>query len=291
MKKYSETIKSWIRKEKIINQPQTENKPKIFHEMIGTGKKQILFIHGFGLNRKSWNDISPMFAEKATVYMVDLIGFGDSPAPKNWPYTIEAQADVLINFIMHKDLKNVVIIGHSYGGGVGLMLLHKMIKNECSTRIKKLILIAPASFPQALPFFMVLPCIPFIGSFLLKNLNAEFLMTLTLKKIVKNKKKITRERIQRYIDNIMKRSHRHALIQTAKHIIPKEIDKVLEKIEQIYHSTLLIYGQNDSVILKQNLEKLSRTLPNVETKKVPNCGHVPHEENPKIVAGLISEFL
>ena len=50
-------------------------------------------------------------------------------------------------------------------------------------------------------------------------------------------------------------------------------------------------GKNDPVILKENLERLSRTLTNVITRKVDNCGHVPHEEYPQLTAGLISEFL
>ena len=115
--------------------------------------------------------------------MVDLIGFGDSQAPENWPYTIDAQADVLVDFIIRKNLRDVVIVGHSYGGGVSLMLLHKMIDHGMGDQIRNLILIAPASFPQALPFFMALPCIPFISGFLLKHLNAEFQIKLTLNKI------------------------------------------------------------------------------------------------------------
>ncbi len=259
--------------------------------MTGTGSKQVLFIHGFGLNRKTWYDISPRLEKEAIVYMVDLIGFGDSPAPENWPYTIEAQADTLIDFIVHKGLKDLVLIGHSYGGGVGMMLLHKMIETKRSSCISKLILIAPASYPQALPFFMALPRTPFIGRFLLKNLSAEFLIEMTLKRIVKNKKKITRERILRYTGNISNENYRQALIQTANHIIPKKIEQVLKKIKQIHHRSLLIYGENDSVILRQNLEKLSCTLPNVETKRIPDCGHLPHEEEPEMIADLISRFL
>ncbi|MBW1985160.1 MAG: alpha/beta hydrolase, partial [Deltaproteobacteria bacterium] len=238
------------------------------------------------MNRKSWYDISPMVAEEATVHMVDLIGFGDSPAPENWPYTIEAQADVLYDFIILQNLANVVIAGHSYGGGVGLMLLLKMIENGDSERIRKLILIAPAVYPQQLPFFLMIPCIPVIGGFLLKHLSAEFQISYTLRKIFWNKKAITRKKIRRYYNNIETSSHRNALIKTAQNIIPKEADSLLDKIKKIKHPKLLIYGEHDSVILRRNLEILSLTLPNSITRKIGYCGHVPHEEYPLLVSGL-----
>ena len=284
-------MKNLIKKEIIIRSSQQKYNPLPFYETRGSGNNQIILIHGFGLNHKSWYDISPILADKFTIYMVDLIGFGNSPTPENWPYTIEAQAEVLINFIINKKLSDVVIVGHSYGGGVALMLFHKMIENGNSSLVKKLILIAPAAYPQALPFFVTLPRIPFIGRLILKRLSARFQIKMALRKVFMNKKAVTEERVKRYIGNIVSPSHRKALVQTAKNIIPQETDKLLNKIEKIHHRTLLVYGENDSVILKKNLERLSRTLPNVITKKIADCGHVPQEEYPRVTAELISDFL
>ena len=57
-------------------------KPVLFYEKRGGGRDIVLFIHGFGLNRKSWYDIVDSFIEHSTVYMVDLIGSGHSSAPE-----------------------------------------------------------------------------------------------------------------------------------------------------------------------------------------------------------------
>jgi pimeloyl-ACP methyl ester carboxylesterase len=105
------------------------DKPVLFYEKKGSGKNTIILIHGFGLNRKSWYDIAPVLAEKSMIYMVDLIGSGDSPAPEFWPYTIDAQVETIFDFIRDKNLSDIVLVGHSYGGGVALRLLHKMIEN------------------------------------------------------------------------------------------------------------------------------------------------------------------
>jgi pimeloyl-ACP methyl ester carboxylesterase len=266
-------------------------KPVLFYEKKGSGKNNLILIHGFAMNRKSWYDVSPALAEKFVIYMVDLIGSGNSPAPENWPYTMEAQAEAVFDFIRDKKLSNVVLIGHSYGGGVIFLLLQKMIENGYGALVKKLVLIAPAAYPQPLPFFIAIPCIPFIGRSLLQFVGAEFQIKMTLRRVVTNKKAVTQERVKRYKNNITKKNYRDALIKTAQNILPHEIDSIVNQIEKIGQSTLLIYGENDSVILQKNLERLSSNLPDVVTKKISDCGHVPHEEYPELVAGLISEFL
>ncbi len=278
-------------KETIINSSRNRDKPIPFYETIGSGNNRIILIHGFGLNRRSWYDIAPILADKSILYMVDLIGFGDSPAPENWPYTIEAQAETLFDLIIDNNLSDVVLLGHSYGGGVALMLLHMMIENGSSARIRNFILIAPAAYPQPLPFFVTIPCLPIIGRALLTGVSSEFQIRMTLRKIFENKDAVTEKRIKRYTGNITKPSHRNALIQTAKNIIPQETDSLLNEIEKIQHRALLVYGENDSVILKENLERLSKKLPKVITKNINDCGHVPQEEYPLLTARLISEFL
>jgi pimeloyl-ACP methyl ester carboxylesterase len=231
-----------------------------------------------------------MLPGESVIHLVDLIGFGDSPAPENWPYTIEAQAEVLFDFIINKNLSEVILVGHSYGGGVVLMLLHKMLERGNSALIKCLILIAPAAFPQTLPFFITLPRIPVMGRAILAGINADFQIRTTLRAIFRNREAVTAERIKRYVANIKRPSHRKALTQTARNIFPNNMDRLMNEFDKIQHRTLLVYGENDPVILKENLERLSRTLTKVITQKIENCGHIPHEEYPQITAGLICDF-
>jgi pimeloyl-ACP methyl ester carboxylesterase len=166
-----------------------------------------------------------------------------------------------------------------------------MLERGNSALIKCLILIAPAAFPQTLPFFITLPRIPVMGRAILAGINADFQIRTTLRAIFRNREAVTAERIKRYVANIKSLPHRKALIKTAKNIFPDKMERLVKEIDKIQHRTLLLYGENDPVILKENLERLSRTLTNVITRKVDNCGHVPHEEYPQLTAGLISEFL
>lgn len=273
-----------------VQSPVKKSRPVVFHEKRGAGAKIILLIHGFGLNRKTWYDIADTLCEHAAVFMIDLIGSGNSPAPQQWPYSFESQADAVFDFIRGHAFSNITLVGHSYGGGVCLMLMQKLAAKGQNHLVDRLVLIAPAAYPQPLPFFMAIPRVPFLGAWLLKWVPSEFQIEMTLKRVLYHRWIITPERIARYSENVVRPAYRSALIKTAKNALAHENEPLSEKIRTIQTRVLLIYGDHDTVILKKNLEKLARTLPNVETRVIPGCGHIPQEEYPEKIAGLIVRF-
>jgi pimeloyl-ACP methyl ester carboxylesterase len=98
-------------------------KPKFNFEKIGSGKNKLICIHGFGASGKTFNDIVPYFDDSYEIYLIDLIGFGNSKFIADWDYTIESQAELLYEFLKAEKLTDVILMGHSYGGGVVLLIL------------------------------------------------------------------------------------------------------------------------------------------------------------------------
>ena len=77
----------------------------------------LVFLHGWGGNEKSLECIKKLFETRYDCYLITLSGFDK---PLNKPYTIEDYIFEINNYIC--TLKNVVIIGHSFGGKIALML-------------------------------------------------------------------------------------------------------------------------------------------------------------------------
>jgi pimeloyl-ACP methyl ester carboxylesterase len=125
----------------------------LYSEKLGSGDKTVVFIHGYGVSRKSWYDIVPYMQDAFSIHLIDLMGFGDSPAPERWAYSIENQANAVIKYLRDNNLEKIYLVGHSYGGGVSIILNHLIKKGE-SNRIQKLVLISPAAYHQTLPFFI-----------------------------------------------------------------------------------------------------------------------------------------
>lgn len=93
--------------------------------IIGQGEKKLLFIHGFASSQEAWKWVTPAFIETHTLILVDLVGSGKSDMAAYDPQryqTLDGHVDDLIEFCDVFDLNDLVILGHSVGGTIGLML-------------------------------------------------------------------------------------------------------------------------------------------------------------------------
>ena len=56
--------------------------------------------------------------------LVDLPGFGYSPAPATWTSTTEQQADVIVQVLELLQVSAVPLMGHSMGGSIAILVAH-----------------------------------------------------------------------------------------------------------------------------------------------------------------------
>ena len=92
----------------------------IEYDQCGNGDTTLLFVHGWCINKDYWVDQSAYFCDRYKVVTLDLPGFGKSGKNRtNW--TFEQYADDINGFIREKQLKNVILIGHSMSGDILLL--------------------------------------------------------------------------------------------------------------------------------------------------------------------------
>jgi len=95
---------------------ETKDGTKIFYKDWGTGQP-ILFSHGWPLSGDAWSVQMLFFAEKGyRVIAHDRRGHGRSDQPWNGN-NMDQYADDLAELIEKLDLKDLILIGHSTGGG------------------------------------------------------------------------------------------------------------------------------------------------------------------------------
>lgn len=84
--------------------------------------KTLVFLHGWGVDSQLWLKIAPTLMKKNySLYFVDLPGFGRSQTPPD-SYNLDHYKDVVIKLIESLGLKNVTIVGHSFGGSIAIKL-------------------------------------------------------------------------------------------------------------------------------------------------------------------------
>ncbi|KAB2687802.1 alpha/beta fold hydrolase [Brucella pseudogrignonensis] len=95
---------------------ETKDGTKIFYKDWGTGQP-ILFSHGWPLSGDAWSVQMLFFAEQGyRVIAHDRRGHGRSDQPWNGN-NMDQYADDLAELIEKLDLKDVILVGHSTGGG------------------------------------------------------------------------------------------------------------------------------------------------------------------------------
>ncbi|KAK9205447.1 hypothetical protein WN943_015714 [Citrus x changshan-huyou] len=75
----------------------------------------LLLVHGFGASIPHWRRNIGTLAKSYTVYAIDLLGFGASEKPAGYSYTMEAWAQLILDFLDEVVQKPTVLIGNSVG--------------------------------------------------------------------------------------------------------------------------------------------------------------------------------
>jgi pimeloyl-ACP methyl ester carboxylesterase len=91
------------------------------HDRRGTGPALVL-IHPLGGDRRVWDPVVPALAGSRTVITVDLPGFGDSPPLRGETPTPAALARATEGFLGELDLDRPHVAGNSLGGWVAFEL-------------------------------------------------------------------------------------------------------------------------------------------------------------------------
>ena len=92
-----------------------------YSEQKGESGRALLFLHGWRSNKEVWDGVaSQMSKVKCQMFAIDLPGFGGSQVPPK-PMTVGDYANVVAEFIKKLELKNVIMVGHSFGGRVGII--------------------------------------------------------------------------------------------------------------------------------------------------------------------------
>jgi pimeloyl-ACP methyl ester carboxylesterase len=257
----------------------------IHYRVSGSGPRQLLMLHGFGASWESWERIRPLLEDRYTLILADLKGFGLSSKPLDARYSAEDQTEVVLAFIRAMGFDNLTLAGHSFGGMVSAMAALKL------ESLRSLILIAAPAYRQHFPFFISMLRRPVINEVFLNRTTARFRARYTLRRIVCDRKSVTPEQVDRYARYLDLPGAHHALICTAKQILPVNVDSFPFALRTLLVPTLIIWGREDRVTPLWSGQRLNGDIPGSRLVVLDRCAHMPQEEWPRETAELIREFL
>ena len=262
---------------------------KLYYSEQGKGPP-VLLIHGFGASTFTWRHIAPELAKTHRVIAVDLKGFGQSDKPFDGRYSVYDQAELLAQLIEDKDLRNLTLVGHSFGGGVALLLALEA-NQRLDGRITRLVLLNSIAYPQNIPVFFRLLDVPLVSQIGVRMVPPSVQTRLALQIAYFDDSKIDPEEVELYAAPLKTAAGKHAIIYSARQIVPEDIAELSERYKTMELPTLILWCDHDRIVPLEVGIKLRRTLPNSTLRLVEDCGHMPQEEQPASTLSLILGFI
>lgn len=88
---------------------------------ISKPKATLVFLHGIGNSGRTWDEVSAEVPDDTNLVILDLLGFGDSPAPDWAVYDAKTQARSVAKTLLSLGVfGEVILVGHSMGALVAV---------------------------------------------------------------------------------------------------------------------------------------------------------------------------
>jgi len=265
--------------------------PPVRLAVTDSGRGQpVVMLHGLGTHSYTWRHIAPALAQQYRVITIDLKGFGASEKPLEGSYTLRAQADLVQEVIARKGLRDVTLIGHSYGGGISLLLALDDAKSA-QQRIDRLVLLDSIAYPQTTPLFFDLIKLPVIGDLSMSVIPADVQIEQALRLAYEEESAVTQEAVAQYSAPLHTTGGKHALVETIKNIVPENIETIARQYPEITVPTMVVWCDQDKVVPISLGRRLAANLPRAGLRIIPGCGHAPQEERPTETLQVIKAHL
>ncbi|MFI3329930.1 MAG: alpha/beta hydrolase [bacterium] len=221
------------------------------YKKTGEGKEVIL-LHGWGSTKETFDDVCNHLKEDFTCYQIDLPGFGESKIEKSM--SLDDYTDLLREFILEQNIKNPIILGHSFGGRIA-------INYASAYEVDKLILVDSAGIRRFnLKVYLKIRCYKLFKKFNIKN----------------------------NFGSIDYKKSNYILKGTMNKIVPIDLRK---KMKMIKSETLILWGSLDETTPLKDGKEINKLISNSVLITIPKTSHFPYLENHRYFMLMLNSFL
>lgn len=242
---------------------------RLHYDVTGPeGAPAVVLMHGWGCDHTTVRSVAAVLEPAMRVYNLDLPGHGRSDEPPT-AWGVGEYTDLVEKFTRMLGIDDPVLIGHSFGGRIGLLMASR-------NPISRVVLIDAAGIkPRRGPRY-------YIKVYSFKA--ARRLLPLVL----------GRRRGQEVIDRwrgkagsadyrnsspVMRAVMSRCVNQDLKHVMPA-----------IKASTLLIWGENDTATPLADAKYMERHIPDAGLVSFEGAGHYSFLDNPGGFRAVMREF-
>ncbi len=249
----------------------------------------VMFVHGTPSWSFDYRNVIKKLKANFRCVAIDHIGFGLSNKPEYYDYSTRNHGKTLEKFVFEKNLDNITLVVHDFGGAIGLSFAI-----QHPEKIKRLVVLnswlwSSKSDPDFIKLSKLLKSLllPFLYRYL--NFSPRFILPKSF-----GDRKISKQTLKQYTKPFADKTQRNGTLAFAKSLLNDQdwFEELWNQRQAISNKpTLFVWGMKDPVIKPHYLAKFQSGFPNAQTIQLEASGHFPQEEQPEIVAKAIIEFL
>ncbi|MDE5975672.1 MAG: alpha/beta hydrolase [Muribaculaceae bacterium] len=230
--------------------------------------RPVVLMHGWGCDHTTVRSIASGVEGGCRVLNIDLPGHGKSPEPSD-VWGVDDFTRCIEKFISRLQLENPVLIGHSFGGRISLLLSSR-------NPIEKMVLVDAAGIKpkRKLKYYLK------VYSF-----KAWKKLILVIYGKERGEAILERERSKRGSADYRNSSPMMRAIMSR--CVNEDLKKFMPSIKA---STLLVWGENDTATPLSDAKTMEKLIPDAGLVSFAGCGHYSFLDNPAGFRSVMKEF-
>jgi 2-hydroxy-6-oxonona-2,4-dienedioate hydrolase len=228
----------------------------------------IIILHGLMGGLSNFEGVMNCFSPKGYRVIIPELPVYTLPVLNT---SVKSLSEFLHDFIKHKGLKDVILLGNSLGGHVGLLYT----KNH-SDFVKGLVITGSSGLYENN-----------LGDGYPKRGDYEYIKKKS-QDVFYNPKVATKEIVDEVFESVNDRNKLIRTLALAKSAIRHNMAKELPKMKT---PTAIIWGEDDSVTPPNVAEEFNQLLPDSNLYWIEKCGHAPMMEHPDRFNEILEEWL
>jgi pimeloyl-ACP methyl ester carboxylesterase len=261
------------------------------YRIAGNGPPVVL-IHGMLNSSSHWQSVALELADDYTVIAPDLIGHGDSAAPRG-DYSLGAHAASIRDLLTALGIERATIVGHSLGGGVAMQFFYQF-----PARVQRLVLVSSGGLGHEVSPMLRTAALPGMSAALALAAHPKLLGAVwgtgTRLRRAGVRQGAYVQAVARALRPLERPQAREAFLQTLRAVIDVRGQRV-SATDRLYllepMPTMIVWGERDNTIPLAHGRRAHEAAPTSRFRTLPRAAHFPHLEEPDALVAVLREFL
>ncbi len=267
-----------------LGKQESTSAGEVAYEVFGEGPPVVL-VHGTPMRSYLWRNIVPALAERHSVYVYDLLGYGESAKGEGQDVSKVAQARLLGELIEVWGLDAPAIAGHDIGGGI--VLRAHLLEGVSFSRIAVLdavVLPSWLSEPRSSTWHVR----EYAGAY--EAMPDHLFEAFFSAYLGETNSNLSEEAFETYLAPWRGEEGRRAFVRQALQFEEWHTGEIEPRLGSIGAPVLVVWGEEDGWLDSSQAPRLQEEIPGSKLEIIPRAGHFVQEDAPEDVAEVLVGF-